>query len=52
MGSDGVVLDPPVLDQGPGLEQTAAGPAAREFVAEAAAEALDIGFCQGEPGSM
>jgi hypothetical protein len=52
VGSDGVVLDPPVLHQHASLEQRAEGLNGQQLVAESAAEALHIGFCQGEPGSM
>jgi hypothetical protein len=43
VGSDGVVLDPPVLDQQPGLEQAVEGLDSQQLVAEPAAEALDVG---------
>jgi hypothetical protein len=45
--SEGVVLDPPVLDQHLGLEQVAKGLDGEQFVAEAAAEALHIGVLPG-----
>jgi hypothetical protein len=44
VGSEGVVLDPPVLDQHLGLEQAAEGLNSEQFVARAAAEALHIGI--------
>jgi hypothetical protein len=42
VGSDGVVLDAPVLDQHLGLEQGGEGLHGEQFVAEPAAEALHL----------
>jgi hypothetical protein len=52
VGSDGVVLDPPVLHQHLGVEQAAERLDGEQLIPEPAAEALDIGVCQGAPGSM
>jgi hypothetical protein len=50
--SDAVVLDLPVLDQYPGLQQAAEHLPGEQLVAQPAAELSTYGSCQGEPGSM
>ena len=47
VGSEGVVLDPPVLDQHLGLEEGGERLDGEQFVAESAAEALHIGVLPG-----
>jgi hypothetical protein len=47
VGSDGVVLDPPVLDQHLGFEQAVEGLDGQQFVAESPAERLDVGVLPG-----
>ncbi len=52
MGSDGVVLDPPVLGQDLGLQERVELFGGQQLVAEPAVERLAVAVCQGEPGSM
>jgi hypothetical protein len=47
---EGVVLDAPVLQQHPGLEQAAEGLDGQQLVAEPAAEALHLRVLPGRPG--
>jgi hypothetical protein len=47
VGPDGVVLDPPVLHQHPGLEQATERLDGQQFVAQPPTEALDVGVLPG-----